>query len=124
MALELKSTLSEAPLFVPHRYVEDTNEATTYDTERKHGMNGESYETAHVQVIPIAGITVTVEVLFWSDAAGKFISEQTPLVFVAPGAVPFSFSFEVKGRVFLVRVNAGLAASKWVRIDAAGFRAQ
>jgi len=124
MSLELKSTLSEAPNFVPHRVVSDANE-TTFDTERKHGMNGDLYNEAIVQVIPDAGVTPTVDVLFWSEAAAKFIPDQTPITKAGSvGGQAFSFSFPILGRVFLVRVTAGLSLGKSVRIDCAGHREQ
>lgn len=101
MTQRAPSPIRLAPTYAIHRKKVAVADSTF--TDRALGVNGADHDTAHVQVIP-NGSTVNVEVLFWSDAAEKFISEVTPITHNAI-ATPREFSFDVKGRIFLVAVK-------------------
>lgn len=74
------------------------------------GANASEYQAAHVQVVPGAGDACTATVLFWSEAAGKFIVGDVAPVVVAAG-VAREFSFSVRGRIFFVALSSGTYAS-------------
>lgn len=79
---------------------------------RKHGVNAGMYRFAHVQVIPSGGGNPTVEIMWWSEAAAKFVKEHVALVKAGIGVnTPFEFSIEPRGRIFAVVVTV-LAAGQ------------
>lgn len=114
------SSPSTAPVFTRHRTVKVTPDSAPI-TDKKRGMNMLGYEKAHIQIIPSTGITPTAEVLFWSEAASKFISEQTAISKPSPGAgVASEFTVDVQGRVIFVYITGTIGASKQVDVLIAG----
>lgn len=114
------SKITLAPQYEHHREAVDTADTTITDSRR--GVNCGGYSRLHVQIVPTDGANPTVEVLFWSDAAGQFISAHTPLVFAGTGVdAPYEFSIDVEGRRIFVAVNTIGAGS--VDIYVAGWHA-
>lgn len=112
-------SLKIAPQYAPHRRGVAAVD-TPPETEKSHGINGGHYRTAHVQVIPTGGANPTVEVYWWSETAGEFVQEHTPLQFAGVGAdTGFEFTIECRGRIFVVLVTTLAAGS--VDIDVAGY---
>lgn len=114
------SSPASAPTFTKHRLVKVNPDAGDI-TKQSRGMNMHGFKVAHVKVIPSAGITPTVTILFWSETAGKFIQEQTSIVKAGPGAgLAFEFSFEVQGRVIFAFVTGTIGVGKQVEVEVAG----
>lgn len=105
-----------APDYVLYREV--TNAADTLpETEKGHGINLGHHRFAHVQVVPSAGATGNVAVLWWSERAGKFVQEHTALAKTGVGAnTPYEFTVEAQGRIMFVAVTGGIAATQKVEI--------
>lgn len=113
------SKISSAPDFNTHR----TNVAAADSavTDLRRGINCKGFDKLHVQVMPRDGANPSVEVLFWHDGAGQFISEYTALTKAGKGAdTPYSFTVDVQGRHAFVAVTTIAAGS--VDIDIAGWR--
>lgn len=89
-------------------------------TDVKEACNAGQHEDVHVQVFPAGGANPTVAVLWWSEAAGKFIQEHVAISKAGVGAnTPFEFTIQAKGRMFFVAVTT-LAAGT-VDIYVSGF---
>ena len=93
------------------------------NTTRPHGINMGSYRVANVQVVPGPTSNPTATVLWWSEAAGAFIQEHTPIVRAGVGAgVPYEFTVEPNGRIMYVAlsgtINSGVNA---VNVYVSGF---
>lgn len=82
-------------------------------------MNMRDYKTALVQVVPTDGANPTVEVYFWSEAAGKFIAPHTTISKAGVGVnTPFEFEVAAYGRIMWIRV--GTMAAGAAKIYVAG----
>lgn len=108
-------TIQRAPKKAPE-YAEHRSKVAAVDTianvKKEHGMNMASHEWANVQVVPGAGLTPTVAIYFWSEAANKFVVDSDTTAKVAPGAaVPFEFAVHCLGRIMFVAVTAGTGAN-------------
>jgi hypothetical protein len=80
------------------------------------GVNAGQYRFVNVEVLPSGGANPNLEVLFWSDLAGAFVSENVALTKNGIGVdTPFTFTVEANGRIFLVAVKAGIAAAQLVK---------
>lgn len=114
------STISQAPEYRLHR--ENLTGADTLPiTDGKRGVNCIGYEKLHVQVIPAGGGNPSVEVLFWSSAAGRFVSAHTPLTFAGKGAnTPYEFTIDVSGRKAFVAITTLAAGS--CKVAVSGYR--
>lgn len=88
--------------------------------DQKQGLNCSNYETVHFQVIPSGGANPVVQLLFWSEAAAKFIPYETAVTIAAKGAdVAYTFSYAVQGRIVLLAVTTLSAGA--VDIYTSGF---
>lgn len=117
----MSASPASAPKFTHHRLLEVNPDGAGAVTPASRGMNMAGFEVAHIQVIPSTGITPTAEVLFWSEAANKFVSEQTAISKAGPGAgIAFEFTVAVQGRVIFVKVTGTIGASKQVEVLVAG----
>jgi hypothetical protein len=95
-----------APKYVLHRQDIGAPDAASI-TNSKKGMNMSCYEYAHIQVVPKAGVNPDVAVLWWSDAAGKFVREHTAIAKSGVGAgVAYEFTVEPRGRIMFVAITA------------------
>lgn len=108
-------TIQRSPKKAPE-YAEHRAKVAAVDTiasvPKEHGMNMASHEWANVQVVPGAGLTPTVAVHYWSQAAGKFVVDSDTSAKAAPGAgVPFEFSVRSNGRIMFIAVTAGAGAN-------------
>jgi len=114
---------STAPVFTLHRIVKDAIDAAAI-TDRNLGMNMTGYDTAVIQVVPktTAGDPEpNIEVLFWSEEAGEFVSAATPKSASAPAAkTAYEYTCDVFGGVILVYVTGTLAAGDSAEIYIAG----
>lgn len=104
------ATIQEAPSYSLHR--RNVAAADSVDiTDSSRGLPAHGYQSVHVQVIPDGG-DPSVEVLFWSEAAGKFISEHVPIVKAGKGVdVPYEFTVEARGRRVFVKVSTMAAGT-------------
>lgn len=109
-----------APEYALHRVVAADDSAAP--TDKKLGMNMHSHEYANIQVVPSGGTTnPAVEVLFWSEVAGKFVKQNTALTKSGLGAgVSYEFSISCYGRVIFVMVT-GIAGGESVSVLIGGF---
>lgn len=110
------SSPQKAPDYVLHRNAITTAD-TLPETNSKKCMNMSSYEYAHIQVVPAAGVNPNVAVLWWSEAAGKFVQEHTAITKAGVGAgVGYEFTVEPCGRKMFVAITAvsGGAVSVYV----------
>lgn len=88
---------------------------------KKHGCNGAMYKYCHIQVVPSAG-NPNVAIWWWSEKAGKFIQEHTPITKAGVGvAVSYEFTIEPKGRIFFVQLTNTTGGT--VDILVSGFQA-
>jgi len=99
-----------APDYVLHRQKVTGNDAAP-PTSVKSGINCSSFRVANIQVINGTLANPAIEVMFWSGAAGKFVSQHTPVVFGAKGAgADWEATVDVNGRIVFVMVTAGAHA--------------
>ena len=82
---ERSSSCSSAPRFTKHREIVGAVDAGAI-TNRKLGMNMSDFEDAIIRVVPSNGADPDIEVLFWSEEAGKFIADATGLTATGVGA--------------------------------------
>ncbi len=114
---DVQSSPSLAPAYALHRDAIAAVDATA-PTNAAYGCNAGMYRYAHVQVVPAGGANPTVGVWWWSEAAGKFIQEHTPLSFAGVGVnVPFEFTIEPRGRKFFVAVTTLAAGTASVYVS-------
>lgn len=89
-------------------------------SDQKQGINMSGYKQAHVQIIPSGGANPTVAVLWWSEAAGKFIQEHVPITKTGVGAnTPYEFTVDARGRIMFVAFTT--LASGSCQVAVAGF---
>jgi len=106
-----------APRYARHRSGATGVDAATI-TDRKVGINMTEYTHAHIQVIPSGGANPTVEILWWSEAAGRFIEDHTLNSKGAKGInVPFELTVDCRGRIMFVRFDALAAGSCEVMVS-------
>lgn len=119
---ETKRSPELAPEYALHRVVTTDDDPDAPPTNKALGMNMHSHEFANIQVIPHGETTnPAVSVLFWSEAAGKFINQNSALTKAGAGAaVPYEFSFSVYGRVIFVEVT-GIAVNETCDVYVGGF---
>jgi hypothetical protein len=118
--VDTKRSPDLAPEYSYHRVV--TADDSAAPTDKKLGMNMHAHEFANIQVIP-SGATSNpaVEVLFWSDVAGKFIKQNTALTKTGLGAgTPYEFSFSCYSRIIFVMVT-GILGGENVKVLVSGF---
>jgi len=105
MANETQGAPYAAPKYSRHRTAVTAADAAIM-TDRKVGCNCEGYTHAHIQVIPTGGANPTVEVLWWSEAASKFVEDHVLISKAGKGAnVPFEFTVDCRGRIMFVRFD-------------------
>lgn len=103
------AAIQEAPSYSLHRRVTAVDSTAITDSTR--GLPAHGYQSVHVQVIPNGG-DPSVEVLFWSEAAGKFISEHVPITKAGKGVdVPYEFTVEARGRRIFIKVGTMAAGT-------------
>lgn len=111
----LGSSPSTAPVFTLHREaLAAVDAAAASPTKASSGMNMAGYEKAIIHVVPKTGVAATadIEVLVWSEDAGKFIPFATPKTASSPGAhLPYSYEAVVEGQIVWVRVTGTITAS-------------
>lgn len=94
-----------APRYARHRSGVTGADAAII-TDRKVGINMTEYTHAHIQVIPTGGANPTVEVLWWSEAANRFIEEHTNISKAGGGVnAPYEFTVDCRGRIMFVRFD-------------------
>jgi hypothetical protein len=110
----------QSPEYACHRIVKDAAD-TLPETDKARGINMRAALRALVQVVPAGGANPTVAVLWWSEEAGRFIQEHTPITYAGVGAnTPYEFSLDSYGRIMFVAVTAGVAATQSVRVMVSG----
>lgn len=124
--VETRSNPRSAPDYEPHRYFKAETGAlidALPATDRRRGMNMGSYRFANVQVIPKqAGANPAVAVLYWSEAAGKFVQTLDATTKAGAGdGVSYEFTVECFGRIMFVAITGGMADAEEVEIYVSGF---
>jgi len=110
-----------APRYVLHRLVEDAVDSAPFD-RKVDGMQMADHRFVNIQVLPSTLADPSIEVLFWSEEAGKFVSAHTPITFAGIGAGdPYEVSVEVHGRLIFVAVTAGVVAGDTVKVMTGGY---
>lgn len=118
--IEQRGSPAPAPAYALHRLLKDANDSAA-PTNVKVGCNCKGYKTAHIQIVPSSGANPAVEVLFWSEAAAKFIRGHTQITKTALGAgIASEFDVDVGSRVIYVMITSGMGASEEVRIYVSG----
>ncbi|KKN79951.1 hypothetical protein LCGC14_0334590 [marine sediment metagenome] len=115
-----------APVYARHRVVEGAIDTGTI-TEERRAMNMASHSHAHVQVIPTNGANPDVKVLFWSEAANRFIDPHPDQEISFGGAgpdVPYEFTFEPRGRKIFIFVTGTVTGDDVVEIQVAGYNVE
>jgi len=121
MSEELTGSLSHTPVYAFHRYLFGASD-TPPETVKRHGLNTEGFQFAHVQVVPVDGANPDVKVLFWSEKAAQFVEKHSSLAFAGKGAnIPYEFDVECNGRTMFVSVPSGVGGGQTCRVYAAGF---
>jgi len=116
----MSGSITAAPDYGQHRKEVAVADSGSIDN-KKRGINCGSYRVANIQVVPItAAGNPDVEVLFWSEKAGKFIRAHTALTKTGVGAgVPYEFTVECNGRIMFVFVTGTLTGG--VDVYVSGF---
>lgn len=119
----LGSSPSTAPIFTKHREGLAAVDAASYSpTSVSAGMNMHGFEKAIIHVVPTADDPVAnIEVLVWSEAAGKFIPFATAKTASSPGAgKDYAYEAVVEGQIIFVRVTGTVTGADRVDILVAG----
>lgn len=105
---ETKRSPEQAPAYALHRHKPSGEGVDSGDaTEKKHGMNMSGNRFANIQVVPLAASgNPDVEILFWSEAASKFIRGHTQISKAGVGAgVAYEFEVDVQGRIIYAYIT-------------------
>lgn len=112
----------QAPEYARHRRQVTAVDAAAV-TDRKRGINMAHHSQAHIQIIPTGGANPDVEVLWWSEEASAFISENPALAKSGAGAdTPYEFTVDCRGRIMFVAVTTLAGGS--VEIMVSGFNVE
>ena len=104
---DLKASPKQSPFYNQHRELSVAND-TLPETEQKHGCNTSGYRFVMIQVVPSGDANPDVEVLWWSESAGRFISQNPALSYSGVGPnEPYEFTIEALGRVLYVAITDG-----------------
>lgn len=96
----------KAPYYAHHRAAVTAPDVIANVT-RPQGINCSNYQSAHIQVAPSGGANPDVAVYWWSDEAGVFIQEHTPIAKPGVGAnTGYEFTVDCRGRVMFVAITA------------------
>lgn len=112
--------LSIAPQFAPHRTGLSAADGSNSD-KKAEGVNCEGFNDIAVDVVKVSG-TITdldVEVLFWSETTGAFVSQDAQIT-KADHTTGFQFVFESQGRIFWVKITTLTGTTPVVSIYVAG----
>jgi hypothetical protein len=122
MSGEIQASPILAPEYALHRkdVAAVQNPAALAAVPKTSGMNFRDRDVALVQVVPSGGANPTVQVMYWSEAAGQFVNEHTPIVKTGVGAnTPYEFEVAARGRILYVGVTA--IAAGVVDVHMAGY---
>lgn len=118
--MQTTRTPKSTPDFAPHREVTAPDSSPVTVTDKALGMNMAGAPRAVIQVVPETGDSPSIEVLFWSEEAGKFVRAHTALAFAGVGAsVPYVVQIQADGQVLFVAVTAGIATGCKIFVAAA-----
>lgn len=119
---DIKGNPTLAPEYALHREAV-TAADTPPETERGHGINMASYSHAHIQVVPSGGANPSVGVQWWSEVAGEFVQEHTPISRAGVGVdTAYEFTIESRGRIMFIPVTAIAAGA--VSVHVAGYNVE
>lgn len=113
--------ITMSPEFTLYRTASDADDSLPM-TDSKQGLSTADYEDVILEVVP-SGVDPDIEILFWSEAAGKFVKENTAITYSGIGSdTPYQVRVKTLGRRIFVAVSGGLGAGDTVAIYAAGWR--
>ena len=114
-----------APDFKIHRILTEANDSGDLPiTDKKKGINMGNYRHAIIDVFTAGGTNPTLEVCFWSEAAGAFLKVEPADIFTCdpPPSAGCQKIVEVVGRIMFVAINLGnTTAGNVTTISVAGF---
>ncbi len=114
---DISGNPKQAPEYALHRSGVTAPDSLP-EQNRAHGINMASHTVAHVQVVPTGGANPAVAVLWWSQAAGKFVQEHVPIAKAGVGVdTPYEFDVDTKGRIMYVAVTAIAGGSVDVHVS-------
>lgn len=117
----MSESTTAAPDHRKYRTVVNATDSGPFN-DKKQGLNAGHYRRLNVNVIPTSGANPTVEVMFWSDEASAFVSENPALTKAGAGVnTAYAFTVEANGRMVFIAVTAGLAAAQQVVIETSGY---
>lgn len=119
----LSSSPSAAPIFTLHREGLAAVDAADYaPTKASAGMNMHGFEKAIIQVVSKADDPIAnIEVLTWSQDAGKFVPYATAKAANSPGAGKnYAYECEAEGQIIFVRMTGTCTGADRVDILVAG----
>lgn len=109
-----------APKFTLHRSGRTAIDSAA-SAVRSHGMNMSGFEEAIIRVVPTTSTgdpAPNVEAMFWSEEAGKFVSEATALAATAPAAkTPYDFRVRCQGRIMWVKLTGTIVVGDGDSVD-------
>jgi hypothetical protein len=122
MSGEIKGAPAQAPGSVLHREISEASDGVSAITEKAWGINMSGERFANIEVVALAGANPAVEIQFWSEEAGAFVSEHTPLSLAAKGAnVDWGTTVECRGRLMFVKIPTGVGAGQTAKVFVGGF---
>lgn len=110
----ITSSPATAPVFTLHREgIAAVDAADASPTKASSGMNMAGYEKAIIHVVPKTGSpTANIEVLVWSESAGKFVPFATAKTADMPAAdTAYTFECVVEGQIIWVRVTGTISSA-------------
>ena len=104
--VDISGNPKQAPEYALHRSGVAAVD-TLPEANRAHGINMAAHTVAHIQVVPSGGANPNVAILWWSEAASKFVQEQVSIAKTGVGVnIPYEFDVDARGRIMFVAVTA------------------
>lgn len=114
-------SIQRSPDFEQYKVVSEAPDGGGPYTEKKHGVATDNWLSTIIDVAVSASANPSVNVLFWSEAAGQFVADDGVSTVAAKGAgVSWQKIVNSAGRVMFVEVLGTVGANQTVTISVAG----
>lgn len=121
MARSLNEGLAQSPTFTPHRVAVTVADAAppTATIDKKHGVDSRGFKeaVASVDLDGGAAISMTVEILLWSDHDGNFLKQEPAVTFSISASRMLKFT--TNGQRFFVHLSGTFGGTS-AFVDVAG----